>query len=360
MGVGGAQKELATLTNYWARQGWSIQIVTINEVSGAQPKFPLDPKIEYVPLDMPAVSRFWPPKTKSLGVLLALRKVIRSWNPDVIVGFMWAANVLAIKAATGTRIPTVITEHLDPNQLKLEPDWERLTTQNYPRATALVAHTQRNIDYFPAAIRAKGHDIPSVLDPESLPLDLPNSCGADGIRRVIGVGRLDTQKAFDRLIEAFGQVAQDNPKWILEIYGQGAERENLETIIAKLGLQDRAFLRGVTHKVFEIMKGADFLVMSSRYEGFPLVLCEALSMGLPVVSFDCTSGPREIIRDGVDGILVPDGDMAGLAKAMDRLMKNDSERAMLAKNAPEILSRVAIDVVAKQWTNLFESVVKCR
>src|SRR5262249_48082124 len=167
--------------------------------------------------------------------------------------------------------------------------------------------------------------------------------------------RTAPRKGFDLLIAAFTAVAPARPEWDLVIFGEGSERAMLTERIARAGLAGRAFLPGAVPGPGEAFSGADLFVLSSRYEGFPNALCEALASGLPAVAFDCPNGPSEIVRDGVDGRLVPAESVPDLAAGILELTGDAGLRARMAARGPEIAERLSVDRVADSWAAILRS-----
>lgn len=177
-------------------------------------------------------------------------------------------------------------------------------------------------------------------------------------KRVIAVGRLDYQKGFDRLIQAW-ELVQHTGKftdWKLDIYGQGEWQEMLQQMIDKAELQNTVCLNWPTKQIGEEYVKSDMLVMSSNYEGFPMVMIEAMACGLPVVSFDYKCGPKDIIQSGINGLLVPNGDIQALADAMMKVMEDEAYRKMLSLNARKVVDTYSEQAVMAQWIRLFTSI----
>ena len=177
-------------------------------------------------------------------------------------------------------------------------------------------------------------------------------------KRVIAVGRLDYQKGFDRLIEAWELIQHTGEwtDWRLDIFGQGEWKDMLQQMIDERGLQHSVRINKPTKQIGEEYVKSSLLVMSSHYEGFPMVMIEAMACGLPVVSFDYKCGPKDIIQHGINGLRVPDGDIKALANAMRKVMTDEAYRRMLSQNARKVVDTYSEEAVMRQWIRLFTSI----
>ena len=177
-------------------------------------------------------------------------------------------------------------------------------------------------------------------------------------KRVIAVGRLDYQKSFDRLVLVWEKVHEKMPDWRLDIFGQGEWKEMLQGMIDERGLQDCMRLNGPTKDIGKEYAESSMLVMSSHYEGFPMVMIEAMACGLPAVCFDFKCGPRDIIQHEENGLVVPDGDIDGLAEAMIRLMKDEKLRERMGENAKRVVETYSEERVMGLWGDLYEEILR--
>lgn len=180
--------------------------------------------------------------------------------------------------------------------------------------------------------------------------------------RVIAVGRLDYQKGFDRLIEAWRIVKKESDyyDWRLDIFGQGEWKEVLNRIINNYGLSDSTRINSPTNGIWNEYASSSLLVMSSHFEGLPMVMIEAMTCGLPPVTFDFKCGPKDIIDNGRNGLLVPEGDIPGLAEAMMALMRDDTLRSKMGDEAQRIREKFSEEKVMGSWIELFEDLVSER
>ena len=176
-------------------------------------------------------------------------------------------------------------------------------------------------------------------------------------KRVIAVGRYVYQKGFDLLLQAWAKIEKQHPDWELAIYGMG-DRNPYEQIVDELQIdRNRCHLNGPTDDIKQEYVNSSLFVFSSRFEGFGMVLIEAMACGLPVISFDCPCGPKDIVRHQEDGILVPSGDITLLANAMNQLMSDDTLRQNMSSKAILNVRRFQLDVITQKWKSLFDSVV---
>ncbi len=171
------------------------------------------------------------------------------------------------------------------------------------------------------------------------------------------MGRLHPVKGFESLFRAFARLSSQFSQWSLILIGEGSERVPLERLRDELGLGDRIHLLGKLENPNEVLRDCHLFVLSSSREGFPGALCEAMACGLPVISFDCPSGPGFIVRHGVDGLLVNSGDLQGLTSAMKLLMSSHELRARMAARGPEIVERFGMQNFMDNWNSLLDKLV---
>lgn len=197
----------------------------------------------------------------------------------------------------------------------------------------------------------------SAIGNAALPMPRRSDCSP---KRVIAVGRLDYQKGFDRLVEAWEIVRRDRRSdgWHLDIFGQGEWREMLERMIAEKHLTDSAAVNRPTDDIAGEYAASSVLAMTSHFEGFPMVMIEAMSAGLPVVTFDYKCGPRDIIDSGHNGLTVPEGDVPAMAEALLQLMADDGRRKAMGRAATEVTGRYSEERIMKQWMTLFNEITE--
>jgi len=285
--------------------------------------------------------------------LKILRNAINDTQPDFVVSHINRTNTLTILALTHTHHRVIVVEHNNPLLNPSGRIWDALRRMSYPRAQKVVSVSWGVDSYF------------SWLAPEKravihnpLALSKERAGGSTwqtdpAVKWIAAMGRLTRQKGFDLLLSAFSAISVRHPKWNLLILGEGELRRELEELRDKLGLANRVVFPGLVADPARLLRTAELFVMASRFEGFPYAALEAMASGLPVIYTDCPSGPREIIRHGIDGILVPNENVERLATAMDHLMTSEEERKRLALRAPDVIKRFSLERTISQWESLF-------
>ncbi len=285
----------------------------------------------------------------SLWTDIQLVRTLRALPPGVVIGTRPGLNILLARLRPA-HLLTVGQQHL-------------ALDGHHPALRAEIARAYRHLDGFAVLGRDDERDLEPLLAgaptrlvriPNALPdLGPPRTPDLD-TRVAVGLGRLTDQKGFDRLLPAFAQVVAQRPDWVLRIYGDGPEREALESQAVDLGLERHVQLMGASRDVSADLARASLFVLSSRTEGFPMVLLEAMAAGLPVVSFACPHGPDEILTDGEDGLLVPDGDIDALAAAVLRLVDDPAQRAALSRRARQTVARYGLDEIGGRWESFLD------
>lgn len=354
---GGAERVTANLANHWARQGWRVTVVTLT--SSDSDFYQLHPAVRRIGLDVAGRSdNLVASISGNLRRVAALRRVLQDIRPDVALALMSTANILLALASLGLKgLVCVGSERTYPPMLPLGRIWESLRTRLYGRLDAVVALTTESEQWLRRHTRARCTPVIPNAVPWPLPVQtpvLPPPLCAEGQRMLLAVGRLGEEKGFHHLIQAFQQLADAFPDWRLVVLGEGSQRQALEAQVIAASLQARISLPGRAGNVGQWYEAADLYVMSSRFEGFPNTLAEAMAHGLPAISFDCDTGPRDIIRHEVDGLLVPPGNVPALIAALQRLMGDAALRHQFGERAREARERFSMPRVAGMWEALFE------
>jgi GalNAc-alpha-(1->4)-GalNAc-alpha-(1->3)-diNAcBac-PP-undecaprenol alpha-1,4-N-acetyl-D-galactosaminyltransferase len=349
LALGGAERVAARMANHWAANAHSVSVITLSSTDGDT--YPLDPPVTRIALDLVRESRN--PLSAVFNNWIRVRKLRRTigkLRPDTVISFTDRMNITTLLACDPLDVDVVISERIDPSQQRLGANWRALQRRVYSRARALVVQTQAvRAQLTPIMHGRPIYVIPNFVDKPSTDRAPKERSDPNAERQLAAMGRLDYQKGFDLLIDAFAQVGKDHPNWSLVILGEGPERRRLEEQIHSQGLEPRVRLLGWVPDPTAVLRNCDAFVLSSRYEGFPNALLEAMALGLPAVAVDCPSGPADIIRNEVDGLLVPSGDAPTLASALGRLMGDESLRHRLGAQAVEVVDRFSSERYYARW-----------
>jgi glycosyltransferase involved in cell wall biosynthesis len=345
---GGAERVAAKLATHWSECGDRVTLITLD--SGEAADYSLGQQVTRIGLDLMRNRKSGVDAAASnLRRVLRLRRAIKRCGARQVVSLTDKMNILALLATRGVLKDVIISERIDPRHHPVGQPWSWLRKNVYPWCRCLVVQTESIRPWGESVTRGRPvHVIPNAA-PDWATRARTREGNLQPGRRVVALGRLDPQKGFDLLLAAFAAVAPHYPDWRLTIYGTGPEGEHLERIRRERQLMDRVELPGWATDPQRVFHEADLFVLPSRYEGFPNALLEAMACGVASISFDCDSGPREILRHELDGLLVPSADVVALATAMDRLMNDEALRAQLGRNAQEVSQRFSEASFFRRW-----------
>lgn len=344
LGGGGAERVLVQIAGELANIGDEVAVITYEKSSRDVHKLPS--RIRRIETDLEALN---PGIRANLKRYAALQAAIESASPDLIVSFLTHTNVLSVIAARRLRVPVIISDRVDPRRQAETRVWRLLRRLTYPWADALVVQTQSVAEW--ARNMRWNRRVLVVPNPVSQRLgdrspELPELPS----RFVLGMGRLVPQKGFDLLLEAFRYIR--DPEVHLVIAGEGPERDRLLAQARSLGVTSRVHLTGHVRDALAIMQRASVFALSSRFEGFPNVLLEAMSTGCAVVAFDCQSGPGEMIKHGEDGLLVPAESVSDLSAAIETLCSDEQMRLRVGHAASLSVRRFFLPTICRRWRDL--------
>ena len=368
--VGGAERVIIDKANYLSGQGHEVMLVSYEQGQHPLP-YDLQQNVKFIDLDcrfftlakysvLTRLFKFFRLKQK---LKASLKHTITDFSPNVVVlASDWQFLIRIVLSAAGS-IPVIAEFHnaydfitkkigdvKNGMRAKLTGFYYRSSLKHFEQCACLVSLTENDARHWREHSK---HVVvipnPVTFYPESIN-DIPKEDG-----RILCVGRLNDQKRIDRLVTAFSMIAGKYPNWHVDVFGEGDKKAALQEQINSCNLQNRFILHEPTKTIYNEYKKSQFLVLSSAYEGRPLVLIEAMACGLPCVSFDCPSGPAEIIDDGVTGLLAADGNVVDLAAKIEWMMTHEKERKVMGEKAYIAASIYKPSNIMREWERLYSN-----
>lgn len=367
--AGGVERIVSYKASYFAEQlGYDITII-VTEGRGRGCFFPLSDKVKVVNFELGFEDLWKASFLRKVFLYLSKQRKYKKMlsaelmriQPDITISMLRREiNFLTSLKDGSKKIGELHVnranyrnfEANDSNKLKqlFAKFWMKSLVGKLNRLDQLVVLTDKSKISWPELSNV-------TVIPDPIPLSTFLSVSDLHAKRVITIGRYAYQKGYDLLLQAWAEVEKHYTDWKLEIYGMG-DQSPYRHIITDLGIDtNRCLLNGPVDDVGQVYKNSSIFVLSSRFEGFGLVLVEAMACGLPVVSFDCPAGPDEIITDGYDGLLVPSGDVKVLAQKLMFLMADEGLRKRLSQNACQSAQRYEMNLIAGKWVDLFNKLM---
>jgi glycosyltransferase involved in cell wall biosynthesis len=349
------------LANYWKSQLHEVTVVTLSDESSDF--YCLAPGVRRLALGVASVSSGLAGAVlKNISRIRAIRRAILQHQPQFVIGFCDTNNILTLLACIGLPATVILSERVHPERYAIGLAWSLLRRLTYPFADVVIVQTRRTLEWVVRHWRIDPNRVVAIPNPVSF-VGVGGDLEFAGVSKraieqerlmgsaptVIAIGRLVPQKGFDLLLPAFAGVAKRFPEWRLVILGEGPERSKLEGMRDNYGLQGRVTFPGTLPVTERLLERARVFVLSSRYEGFPNALLEAMAAGLAVISFDCPTGPRELIENGKNGVLVPPDQVVSLEASLLELVSDPLKRQRLGDHARGVRDLYSVDEVGKQW-----------
>lgn len=351
---GGAERVLVNLANHLAENETNkVDILTLRKSNSA---YLISDKVKLLTLNININKKNLFQKVKNLFLnLKRYREYIETSNPDIIISFLPRSSYYSAIIASKTKTKLIISERNNPSSIYTSKIKKVLTNYLYGKADKLVFQTRMAKDFFSKKIQNKSIIIPNSVAEEFF----DNSYIGTRQKKVVTVGRLAEQKNHSLLINAFKIVVENHPEYKLYIYGEGPLKEKLLTIIKNYRLENNVYLMGISCNIIEDIYDASIFVLSSNFEGMPNALMEALTLGVPSISTDCDcGGPKQLIQDGVNGLLVPVGDSQKLANAINELIENQKLSHKFSINSIKQMKNYKKEIIYSKWIDVIDNIVE--
>ena len=347
---GGAERVMSTLINSYSNEGIEVFLATNTELPFA---YEIDKRVHIIDMyknGIPVTQSLINKVKRHLWKYKRLRAIAKKVSPDVVISFVTALNNDVILALLGTHIPVVVSEHTNVHR-KIPCKTKVLRRILYPFASAVTVLTRHDYKIW----RSKYRNVVYMPNPcdrnvSIVPFEKRNKI-------ILAIGRVNMWhiKGFDLLLKSWGMICEKHKDWQLQIVGATDDKSltELERIACDNNCSNYRFL-GFRKDIKELMSTSAVFVLSSRTEGLPMVLIEAMAAGCCCVATDCVTGPSEIISDGRSGLLSKAENYSDLAFKMDQVLSDKQERLSLSKNAPSSVVKFSTERVLRRWSILFK------
>lgn len=349
--AGGTERVSSVIANALDDRGYKIYFLSLD--NGRDPFYTLNEKISLHSLHMEGKSK----KSNFFKIIKDIRIFLQTYDIDYIVGIDVISSIFTIPATFKLKTEVIAWEHFNyfakvgNKRQNFERQIARFLASK--RAKTIVTLTDKDRNYYLKNLNCKA-EVFTIFNP--LTIAKPKKSDLKE-KVVIAVGRLTYQKGFDLLLPAWEIVKRKHDDWVLKIVGSGEDEQMLKTLAHTLDIEDCVEFVPNTKDIEQYYMNASIYVMSSRYEGFGLVLTEAKAFGLPLISFDCECGPSDIIRENIDGLLVEENNIEGMSAAILHLIENGDKRVAMGEEGFWD-NRFELDGIVKKWENLFNNSVR--
>ncbi len=351
MGSGGAERVVANLTDFFIEKGNNVSIIMVS-TNQKKSFYKLNDKV-----CLTALCEGYEKKIKPIKRVKLLKKAIESCKPDIVISFLPHVNVYTGWAIRGKKTPHIVSERNNPFTDPKDKILRKLKERAFKKADGCVFQTGDAKKYFEGKLKGRSIVIHNPINLGWIPKDF----NFEREKKVVSVGRLQAQKNFPFLLKAFNEFTVENKDYVLEIFGEGAERTVLEQMVKNLGLENKVRFMGNSTTWQQQAYMAKMFVLSSHFEGMPNALIEAMAIGIPSISTDCPiGGPRELIKDGENGFLVPVGDVGVLVDKMNVLANDKALGEKFTKENADLNNKLSCEKIGNQWLKFIEEIVAGR
>lgn len=344
LGLGGAEKVISLLSNQWIEESHVVTVITVDR--GENPKFILNDKVKRVPLLKGVSQSSILALPRKVFALLKLRRLIKNEKPNLIFAFQEENAIHLLLSLIGVTLPKIVAVRNHPAYKKLSIFYMLLRKLLYRHSDFIIVQTEEIKSWF----IKKGYKslivIPNPINPNNYQLVKKDE------KKIYACGRLVPQKGFDGLIRIFTKVTKKYPEWDLIIIGEGNELDNLKKLVVNYNVQKKVIFKGYDSTPYKNYFLGGIFAFTSQYEGFPNALCEAMASGMSVVSYNCPSGPSDLIENGVNGFLIDLNNEELFRIKLEELIHNEQLRVSIGKNAQNITSYLSVDKIANRWLEL--------